>query len=579
MATGFQQKLILEFREIFHEEPKTLKEYLSGISRSKMLMVGAHFLGFDNRKSKFNNHMEFFSMYFCGENNTFANELYKRVVKLETDRKASIIIVNALASLQLFEYCFENLNDTDTQTNAEVEVSLFKAYLLLNQLNTDKDSIASKSCDALETEFKFAGMTLAQSFAYSDIANYNLSETFTCQFVKAVYLFEFLSSNKEAESLLREFLKRFNCKTWKDYIKKLVPIAAAIIQNEKEGHLDIVVSKDENYDENCSFIEKLIVLDNEPITDIDFRKIRTAPLYKVEEGRYRIIFGLFVLEKIFKGLYFLLRDVNASLPKEDKIKEFRGFYCDNFSERTLLYEVLKDTYNGKYVEFTGTEMKASGIDAEPDYYIRRGNYVFPFESKDILITAENKTSRDFNLIFEAFKSKLYFEEVGGKISNKAVLQIVKNIGRILRMEMPFDNAYKSSSVRIYPILVIHDQQYNLVGLNVFVNQWFEAEIQKLKDAGINVDRVEKLTIIDIDTLIFYQDAFISRKLILDKVIDEYYKFITFDRKRKYRDQEHLNDYIKRTIIPFSIFISQFSHARGLGKTPAIFLKKAGTLFE
>ena len=579
MKTGVQQKTILEFREVFEEEAKPLGVYLKGISRAKMLMVGAHFLGFDNRKSKFHNHKEFFSMYFCAENNALANSIYKQVVKLETDGQASIIIVNALSSLQLFEHCFENLDETDTQTNAEIEVNLFKAYLFLNQLNTEKDSIASKSCKALGVEFQFAGMTLAQSFAYSDIENYNLAETFTCQFVKAVYLFEFLSTHKDTEKLLEEFLKRFACKTWKDYIKKLVPIAASVIQNEKEGHLDIVVAKDENYETNCSFIEKLIVLDNEPITDIDFRIIRTAPLYKVEEGRYRIIFGLFVLEKIFKGLYFLLRDVNSTLSKADKKKDFRSFYCDNFSEQTLLYQVLKDTYNGKYLEFTGAEMKASGIDAEPDYYIRRGNYVFPFESKDILITAETKTSRDFNLISEAFKSKFYFEDVGVKISNKAVLQIVKNIGRILRMEMPFDNVYKARSLRIYPVLVIHDQQYNLVGLNIFVNEWFVAEIQKLKDTGVDVDRVEKLTIIDIDTLIYYQDVFMSRKLILDKVIDEYYHFITLDKKRKYRDKPHLNEYIKRSIIPFSIFISQFSHAKGLGKTPAIFLKKAGTLFE
>ena len=208
MKSGFQQKLILEFREIFDDEPKTLSEYLNGISKTKMLMAGAHFLGFDNRKSKFHDHWEFFSMYFCGENNALANSHYKQVVKLEADRKASIIIVNALSSLQLFEYCFENLNETDAQTNAEVEVNLFKAYLLLNQLNTEKDSIASKSCDALGTEFKFAGLTLAQSFAYSDIANYNLAETFTCQFVKAVYLFEFLTSNKETENLLKEFQQK-----------------------------------------------------------------------------------------------------------------------------------------------------------------------------------------------------------------------------------------------------------------------------------------------------------------------------------------------------------------------------------
>lgn len=39
------------------------------------------------------------------------------------------------------------------------------------------------------------------------------------------------------------------------------------------------------------------------------------------------------------------------------------------------------------------------------------------------------------------------------------------------------------------------------------------------------EKVHDLTIIDIDTLIFYQDSFKTRKVKLDKVIDECHKFI------------------------------------------------------
>jgi hypothetical protein len=379
--------------------------------------------------------------------------------------------------------------------------------------------------------------------------------------------------------LNQSFLKLFNCQSSDEYLKRIIPLGISVIIKGREGHLDIDVRADEDYESNLTFLDNLVVLDHEPITDIDFRKLRTTPFYKIEKDKYRVIFGLFVVEKIFKGLYFLLRNVNATLPKPDKLKDFRSFYCDYFSERTLLYDVLQATYNSRYIEFNGSQMKESGLEAEPDYYIRRGNYVFLFESKDILINVDVKTSRDYDKIEEAFKEKFYFEEHDGKKANKAVLQLVNNIKRILCKELPFDNAYKETSLRIYPILVIHDDQYNLAGLNVLINKWFKDEIKNLENEGVPVDKVHDLTTIDIDTLIFYQDSFKTRKVKLDKVIDEYHKFIKFDSKKKYRDEEHAQEHIKRSVVPFSIFLSNYSHAKGFGGVPSILKEKGYSLFE
>ncbi|MEQ8924341.1 MAG: hypothetical protein RLO81_00935 [Fulvivirga sp.] len=579
MNTGFSLKLILEYREIFDDKPLSVSEYLKGISREKMLTVGAHFLGFNNKNSRFNDHKEFLEMYFCHENNKLANNIYTKIKTIEKNKSREILILNALTSLQLFEFCFENLGKENTQTNAELEVNLFKAYLLLNQLNTQRDNIASKTTESLESEYKLAGLSLAQSFAYSDIANYDLVEAFTCQLVKAVYLFDFLKSRNDTAKLCQSFLELFNCKSSDEYLKRIIPLGISIIRNDGEGHLDINVEADEDYKINIEFLDNLVVLDHEPITDIDFRKLRTKPFYKIEKDKYRVIFGLFVIEKIFKGLYFLLRNVNATLSKSDKLKDFRSFYCEYFSERTLLYDVLHETYGGRYIEFSGSQMKESGLEAEPDYYIRRGNYVFLFESKDILINVDVKTSRDYNQIEEAFKEKFYFEVHDGKKANKAVLQLVNNIKRILNRELPFDSTYKQTSIRIYPILVIHDDQYNLSGLNVIINKWFKEEIKNLEDSGVPVDKVHDLTIIDIDTLIFYQDSFKARKIKLDKVIDEYHKYIKFDRNKKYRDKEHVHEHIKRTVVPFSIFLSNYSHSKGFVGVPSILREKGYSLFQ
>lgn len=577
MLTGFKTKVLLEFKEVFDEEPLSFETYLDGISREKMLMIGAHFLGFNNRKSQFDGNKEFLGMYFSEENSEIGNKIYSKINELEKDGN-EVVIVNSLTSLQLFEYCFENLGDKNTKNNRELEVDVFKAYTLLTQMNTEKDQVAFSSTSDLK-EKRFEALVLAQSFPYSDVLNYNLIESFICEMVKSIYLLEFLKSNKETKKIYEAFLRRFECQTHEEYLKRLIPLGVSIISNEKEGYLDIEIPKDDNFKQNCEFINKLTVLDNEQITDIDFRNIRTKPLYRVEEGRYRVIFGLFVIEKIFKGLYFILRDINSSLPKDKRIKDFRGFYCDYFSEKTLLYEILKQTYRKKYIQFTGSEMKQSGFDAEPDYYIRNGNYLYLFESKDTLIAVDKKKSRDYNQIKAAFKEKFYFEEKDGKISNKAVLQLINNIRKTLAMKLPFDKQYKAGSIKIYPILIIHDAQYNLVGLNNLVNNWFKEELVKIEKQGFDTSNVKNITIIDIDTLIIFMDFFKQNTLSLNRIIDQYHNFIKLNTKKTYRSQEEVNEQVKKTVIPFSNFLNNYAHDKRMSRMPSILIDKGFTLFK
>ena len=78
---------------------------------------------------------------------------------------------------------------------------------------------------------------------------------------------------------------------------------------------------------------------------------------------YRIIFNLFVVEKIFKGVYFLLRDVNKTLAAATRIKEIKSFYGDEFSEKILCYKVMKSIYPDKCIRFSGKELADMKIDA------------------------------------------------------------------------------------------------------------------------------------------------------------------------------------------------------------------------
>lgn len=580
MNDGFSLKLIVEYSAVFDEEPKELKTYLTGISRSMLLNAATFFLGFSNRKSKFEDYKEFLGMFFCQENNQLANEIYFKLNTLRQKHQAELIIISPQASLQIFEFCFDHLTDEDKQEKAEAERNIFKAILLTNEHNTELQKVSSESTKNIPQGLRFAALSLSQSFAYSDIINYEISAVLTTQVIKSIYLFEFLEANPQTKILLQAFLNYFNCTNWKDFLKKVLPLTFSVIKADSEAHIDIHVENNEHFQSSCDFIEKLIVVDSEAINDYDFKKIRSKPFYKISDGVYRIIFGLFVIELIHKGAYFKLSEINNTLGQAEKVKgNFRSFYCDEFSEKFLLYKTLNSIYQNKYKELSGAEIKLLGIDAEPDYYIRKGNALFLFESKDILINAKIKSTYDFAQYETEFQKKLYYEDKNGKIDNKAVLQLTKNIERVLTKQFSFDTNYKEHSVYTYPIIILHDHQFNVAGLNVLVNYWFKIELEKLKAKGLLVDKVQPITIIDIDTFIFHQDIFRDRTIKLETVLEEYFKFTTFDKKKKYRDEEHAKQYAKRTVVPFSVFLGNYIADKQVRRVPKMLMEKGIKLFN
>ena len=62
-----------------------------------------------------------------------------------------------------------------------------------------------------------------------------------------------------------------------------------------------------------AFIDKHVAREDEHITEVDFLKVRSNPLYKFEEDKYRIISPLFTIEMIYNGLYFRLKSMKEKL--------------------------------------------------------------------------------------------------------------------------------------------------------------------------------------------------------------------------------------------------------------------------
>tara|TARA_R110002051_G_scaffold110207_1_gene182821 strand:- start:4325 stop:6088 length:1764 start_codon:yes stop_codon:yes gene_type:complete len=580
----FTGKIVLTFNDIFPgENPMELNEYLEGIDREILIKFSSFILGF-SRNSDYENPISFLQMFFSKENTGFVGEVFKSLEKFVEEEDYPIDTCSfpyIVSSLSFFENAYnKEYGESENFTNKEIEIKVFKAYLLLSKINTtDRTPILNESTKHLKGEIsKYAtAYCLGLFLNSSDFSNYDVRKIFVTQTIRAISFFNFLEEREEAQELLKEFYKEYNISGYQDYVKGLLPIKLSVITKEKDAHTDIKVTKDENQVSSIEFLEKFSIDEAQLLEEFDFVNIRSTPIYRVDENTFRLIYPLFVLELIGNGLYFKFKAINDKLPKAKKVKDLYGLKTYEFSEKYILHTVLREYFGNRYFQRNGDELDAE-YDGAPDYYMRNGKRIFLFESKDILINAKVKQSSDFNVINNELAIKLYQNEKG---KSKAVLQIISNIRKILSKTLEFDSGFNPRNVVIHPVLVLHYRIFNTAGLNKWINFWFQDELEKLRQEGYNVSNVKPLVLIDIDTLIFNKDVFKNRKLSLEEVL-KYYQdnFINFSvKEKKYHSQEEATQATKNSFIPFGEYLDNAVDLKGLRVIPEEFKEKAYGLFD
>jgi len=570
---------VLEYRLLFSDEPsRELIDYISGIPKSILLKSACFFSRIAKNEQS---NKELLSNWFQAGNQEFLTAIWEKVQKLEKDRK--LFIINPFSSLMFFELVLNEWEETEIKKNElDSEKELFKLYLLLNEKYTEKDHIVAESTKELDRKCHSEGMYFSNSFVDCDLTNYEIDKVIVTQFQKAYLLFQELEDNGHFNELLTKFCTYYNVPNWKEYLKRVLPLIFTLVKSKNPGNVEINVEKNAHFEANCKFLEKFAISGKEKYEDeFDFLEIRSRPLLIVEKGKYIVINDLFLCERLFKGLYFKLNEINKQL--KVPIIEFKSQYCDNFSEKRLVYNVLNNTFNGRYQKFTGEELHNLGISGEPDYYIRNRNKVLLFESKDILIPAGIKTSGDFNQLKKVFRKKLYFDidHKKHKIKPKAILQIVKNIERLLSGDefMGIDGELKGKSLNIYPILVLHDNLYNALGLNRLLNYWFKNELQKLEKGGMDVKRIRQLVILDIDTMVYLQEAIRKTNCSYNKFIDDYLTEIVNINLKKARTKDQAIEMIQQSMGSFSFYLESLSLIKKNWSLPPQFEEYGKDLFN
>lgn len=570
MRSGKQIQIekFLQFSDVFSEEPKPLAYYLQNIPKSVLLKAAAHFLGYFNRKSKYiDNYMDFLSMYFQKDNLDFFQVVVSAIKKIKYQfPEWNIRIVNHQTSLILFEYAFQHSVEIEKPIDFDTklfEINLFKAYLLINEDLDRKQTTEIKKLEGLPPHDKIRNIMLILSLPDMDLINHHETDVFVCQLLKANWLFSFLKIEPQCQPILSALLQHYQAEKQEDIFNHLIHLGILCMKRE-EGLLRFNIPQDKFFTESSTFLDSLTVETTE--NQEDFKNLRATPIYKEKEGAYCIVCPLFVLEKLYKSWYFKLNQINNQLPKHQKIKEFRSFYGQNFTENYLIEKVLYGIFNPKSIQLSGNKIRKeySTVTGEPDYYVRDWNRVYIFETKDTFLKAENKISYSFEAIETDLKEKLYFKtDNKGKITSKAVKQITENIKNSLQNKQLFDSLSKPNKVEFYPILLLHDESFNAAGLNSLVNEWFQKELEELKNQGFNVKKVNPLIIITIDALILLQELMRQKKIILHQLLEKYSK--THLSTPKVGENPNKQEYY----LPFSAFALDYARSQKFIPIPDI----------
>ena len=414
----------LEYRQVYGEEPEHFYKYLDGISNYYLIEIASRLIGISHPESKFADPKEFLPWYFCKENIGFAKKVYFKILELKKAIIPRICILYTESSYHFLEYVLARTDQLQKLPSPETERNVFKAYLAINQQISNKKNQLIKHIKGTKEPEISAIMVLGNTIAYTDFVNYNLKQLIASEFIKAFYFFEFAQIKLPYH--LNKFLEYFELKNWAEYFEMLVLVVFPLIDNNREGYSFIQITKGKDFEKKEGFLEKFALQKyNYKIGEFpDYRYLREKPLLKGSQGEYRVMSEVFLAEKFFKSLYFKFKEINENL-KDEKIKNFHSTYCYEFSEKFLFYKMMKLSFGTKYIQKSGESYNSKEIKGGPDYYIRNGNKIFLFENKDILLSAETKTSYDFDKIVDELKSKLAYDFKENK--EKAVYQLARNV--------------------------------------------------------------------------------------------------------------------------------------------------------
>ena len=553
---------LVGYKDFFRDgEPGSRESYAAHIGKDDIQRFCCLMLTYC-KKGQTPELLEILQMLFTYKGKTFWESIafgvvydeYRRLINNEGEGAHYILCEESLLNLYIWATQNKNIPENIEHHDGSFMTHLFMLYLLFNDDVLSNYDKAYKSAKQYEDKINMRRV-FAERFPQNDLVNIDYGKLLFTQLYKLMELLNFLEANKKYRDLYNHFLKDFDCSTKEEFFKALGGAVLNPLNPNKTGINSLMIDESRDSQGSQGFLDKLAFESNDlNLGPTDYKFLRDKPLQKLP-NEYRVTFDLFLIKKLYNGIVFKLSGYVNDNPALFTGPLF-GAIRDDFSEGVLVYKTMDYvfTHEATGIKIKGNEFKNNGVEREPDYYCRFDNQIMLIESKDFFIIAPDKLSYDFDTIVGGLKKD-------GRLG-KAVLQSATNVGRALLQSLKLDGGYDSQTIDIFPVIIVHDSLYNTVGLNYWVNEWFQQELNLLKGKeefqAINFSNVSDITLIDIDTLILYRNSFEKGELNLFELIKLYQQQVKFNDVGEEMDEKFGN-----AILPFSDFVKYYAEDNGI----------------
>lgn len=483
------------------------------------------------------------------------NEISERIND-STNGKTSVIFHKVSCLLILSNSLINFMDGKKSILSPEDNLNILKAFLYYNSEYSSRLKRLMESLEGLPHNDKLIGVHLIMEVGQNEF--FNPEKDIVEQSYKLNYFDEFLKiDNTIGDIYYAGFLNEKNINSLKEIIKFIWNIYFKMLQrNSKFNPKDIkdTIHITEDFQIEYKFFESLtinpklesLIKNAMNSNELDFKPIRENPLFAKDKTHFVILDNNFFVDKLFQSMLFDYFNFMHALGYTKGFPIFKTYYSEIFIEKFLLKKHLDFIFANININTKQTgdifKKKDKFNRDYSDYYVRIRNKILLFECKDRIMKADVKYSFDYNKIINDINEKF--------INGSGVDQFINVIKSINENNIPFDNlTIPISDLSILPILVYTDSVFDSAAVNFYVNKIFFERIN-----GLNFSfKIEKIIMINLDTIIRYQDLFHEKKVNFVNVLEKYNRFVQRNEKNTFDK----NKWQTKSFIDFNNFLIDY----------------------
>lgn len=436
---------------------------------------------------------------------------------------SDFIFTDRRACLRLMQFILKAGSVSNNELSKSDWETLLKSLLSCNSIEINKQEAVFNWNSKDDTE-SFINKILPVKVRNLEI---DKTKDYKVQLMKVYYFFEFWQSDYKYKRYIDNFLKFHGLKSYQHYIWNIFnPFLLLMTNNE----ITCKIQFDETSVHSRNFFNQFVINDKRNSVnenDDDYLLLRQYPIFKNSSFTYTVLYMNFLIDKLYQG--FLWDFVSVQKKCGDTSFSYGGLKNDmgnKFSEKILFYIIMQKCFQF-YGECrkTGEQLNKIFDRSEPDYFIRKADEIFVFEFKDATLKSEIKYSGDASTIKNELIEKFELSEKDReKSQNKTVNQLSKSIGEIIsgKYQQNQVDDFNTDKIIIFPIFIYTDIVMEADGVNYFLKERLNDLIET---NNLPKDKIKDLVLINLDTLILYQDFFGNGLIDFSDCIKSYLLYI------------------------------------------------------